>query len=98
MPEIEIYAVRWCADSNHARRHLDFLNVPYRYVDIDDDDAAERRVEFWNGGERVVPTIVLGAGGEESVLPNPSERELDEQLSVRGLLPIVPANAEASEP
>ncbi len=97
MSDVEIYGVRWCADSNNARRHLDFLNIPYRYLDIDDDDAAARRVERWNRGERIVPTIVLGAGGEESVLPNPSEAELDEQLSARGLLPIVTSDEQAPE-
>lgn len=97
MSDVEIYGARWCADSNHARRHLDFLNVPYRYLDIDDDDAAARRVERWNRGERVVPTIVLGGGGEESVLRNPSEAELDEQLSARGLLPIVTADPQAPD-
>ena len=96
MPDIDIYGTRWHADTNHTRKHLEFLNVPYRYVDIDDDEAAARQVERWNRGDRTIPTIVLGAAGDETVLANPSEAELHEQLAVRGLLPIGPIEEEAS--
>lgn len=96
MPEIDLYGTRWHADTNHARKHLEFLNVPYRYVDIDDDEGAARRVEDWNRGDRTIPTIVLDAAGEETVLANPSEAELHEQLAVRGLLPIAAGEEESS--
>ena len=97
MSAIEVYGARWSAESNQLLQHLRLLEVPHRYVDIDDDGAAAARVERWNRGERRIPTVVIDPGGEETVLARPASRELDRELSRRGLLPIVPASGEPTE-
>ena len=88
MAEIRVYGTEWSPETYRTRQHLELMAVPYRYVDIDEDEAAARQVEQWSDGERKVPAVVLSAAGEEKVLSTPSESRLDEELAQRGLLPL----------
>ncbi|MBN2388723.1 MAG: glutathione S-transferase N-terminal domain-containing protein [Anaerolineales bacterium] len=76
-PEIILYATRWCSDCRRARAFLDRHQVPYRWIDIDRDQAAEKIVIEINRGMRSVPTLVWPDG---STMVEPSESELAEKL------------------
>lgn len=77
--EITFYGTAWCGDCCRARALFDRHNIPYRYVDINKDEAAAQFVERVNRGFRSVPTIVWPDG---SMLVEPSTSELGKKLGV----------------
>jgi mycoredoxin len=74
---IGFYGTRWCGSSMRARRLLDKHQVPYRWIDIDQDPEASAFVQEVNNGYRSVPTIVFPDG---SILVEPSTAELLEKI------------------
>ena len=77
--EIIIYGTTWCGDSRRARRFFDEHNIPYRWVDIDQDLQGRHFVEEVNNGFRSVPTIIFPDG---SMLVEPSTAKLAEKLGI----------------
>jgi mycoredoxin len=71
--KIVVYATTWCGDCRMAKRWFDSHNIPYKWVNIEEDDEAAAYVVKVNRGMRSVPTIVFPDG---SVLVEPSPREL----------------------
>ena len=61
--------------------HLDRLEVPYEYVDIETDDAARKWVAEQNGGKEKKPTLDIGG----TILTEPSNAELDAVLEAQGI-------------
>lgn len=53
--------------------------MSYRYVDIDSDKAAQRRVRRLQRGRRRIPTVVLPTSGR--VLVEPANAELEAALA-----------------
>jgi glutaredoxin-like protein len=80
IPEIIFYGTTWCGDCRRARRFFDQHNIPYRWVDIDQDDEAAKSVEDFANGNRSVPTIVWPDG---SFLVEPSNETLARKLGVK---------------
>jgi mycoredoxin len=77
--EIILYGTSWCGGSRRACQLLDQHNIPYRYVNIDEDEMAAKYVESVNRGFRSVPTIVWPDG---TMLVEPSISELAKKLGV----------------
>jgi mycoredoxin len=77
MDQITMYGTRWCPDCRRAKQVLDRYNIPFTWVDIEDDAAAMEYVQRVNGGYRSVPTIVFPDG---SVLVEPGNAALEEKL------------------
>ncbi len=71
--EIKIYATNWCGDCRIAKRWFDAHDIPYEYINIEEDDKAAEFVVRVNRGMRSVPTIVFPDG---SILVEPTTREL----------------------
>jgi len=69
----KIYATTWCGDCRMAKRWFDSHNIPYEYINIEEDESAAAYVLRVNGGMRSVPTIVFPDG---SILVEPGPREL----------------------
>jgi thioredoxin reductase (NADPH) len=80
-PEITIYGVDRSPDTRRARTHLDQRRIAYRYVNMEKDEQAERKVIEWNRGERVTPTVVISGNGRTRRLAAPSDEELDAAIS-----------------
>ena len=80
-PEITVYGVNGCEGTVRVRRHLDGRGIAYRYVNVDKDENAERKVIEWNFGRRITPTIVVSGNGRTRRLPVPSNDELDAIIS-----------------
>jgi glutaredoxin len=74
--EIILYGTTWCFDTRQSRRFLDNNQIPYRYIDINNDQEARAFVEKVNHGCRSVPTIVFP---DQCILVEPSDAELDEK-------------------
>jgi mycoredoxin len=70
---IKVYATTWCGDCRMARRWFDNHNIPYEYINIEEDEQAAEYVVRVNNGMQSVPTIVFPDG---SILVEPSPREL----------------------
>ena len=79
MADITVYGAPWCPDCKRSKKFLTEQRVPYRWVDIDRDAAALRRVEELQGGARTIPTIVFGDG---SMLIEPTNEELAQKLGM----------------
>lgn len=77
--EIVMYGTTWCYDSRRARAIFDQNNIPYRWIDIDQDMEARKFVEQVNNGFRSVPTILFPDG---SMLVEPSNTELKVRLGL----------------
>jgi mycoredoxin len=76
---IVLYGTTWCGGSRRCRLLLDRYGIPYKWVDIDQDETAAKFVETVNGGHRSVPTIIWPDG---SRLTEPTESELTMKLGV----------------
>ncbi len=77
---IKMFATTWCGDCRMAKRWLDAHDIPYEYINIEQDEQAAAYVMQVNRGRRTVPTIVFPDG---SVLVEPSARELAAKFSMR---------------
>ena len=77
--KIVVYGTRWCGDTRRALRFLDQVNIPYQWIDIDQDREARRFVEDVNNGYRSVPTIIFPDG---SMLVEPTEDQLAQKLGL----------------
>ena len=77
--EIVLYGPSWCGGTRRARALLERNNIPFRWVDIEQDDTAARYLESIAGGFRSVPTLTWPDG---SMLVEPSEQELAKKLGV----------------
>jgi len=79
MPDqiILIYATSWCGDCRRARRFFDHHQIPYQWIDIDQNPEGEKFVRQVNRGQRSVPTIIFPDG---AILVDPSNLQLAEKL------------------
>lgn len=77
--EITLYGAHWCPDCRRSKMFLGEHQIPYQWVDIEQDGEAEQFVVEKNGGKRIIPTILFGDG---SVLVEPSNAELAAKLGL----------------
>jgi mycoredoxin len=81
MPDIKVYGTDWCGDTHRARRVLDRKGVAYDYIDIDEDEAGEKKVIEFNKGKRRVPLVEIGSDdGKMTRLSVPSAEEIEKAL------------------
>ena len=71
------YGVSWCWHCRRARNFLKKHNIPYEYINIDDDKQAEEFVLKVNNGMRSVPTIVFPDG---KILVEPTNSQIKKKL------------------
>jgi mycoredoxin len=76
-PVVDLYATRWCGHSQQVRRFLERMGIPYRYIDLETNPDAVRRLQWLTGGSASHPTVVIG----DEVLVEPSLAELQEALA-----------------
>ncbi len=79
-PTITLYGAYWCPDCRRSKQFLGEHQIPYRWVDIEQDPAAEQHVLDVNHGKRIIPTIEFGDG---AVLVEPSNAELAAKLGLK---------------
>jgi thioredoxin reductase (NADPH) len=83
MPEsdsaITVYGAYWCPDCRRAKQFLGEHQIPYDWIDIEQDAAAEQFVIEKNGGKRIIPTIVFDDG---TALVEPSNADLAAKMGL----------------
>jgi len=79
-PMITVYGTYWCPDCRQAKKFLGEQLIPFQWIDIEQDQAAERLVLEKNNGKRIIPTIVFEDG---SILVEPSNAELAQKLGLK---------------
>ena len=77
--EITVYGTYWCPDCRRSKQFLGEHQIPYNWVDIDEDKAGENYVLQRNSGKRIIPTIEFADG---SILIEPSNAELAAKLGL----------------
>jgi len=78
--DITIYGAYWCPDCRRSKQFLGEHQIPYRWVDIEQDKAGEAYVLQRNEGKRIIPTIEFADG---SILVEPSNAELAAKLGLK---------------
>jgi thioredoxin reductase (NADPH) len=79
-PDITVYGAHWCPDCRRSKQFLGEHQIPYNWVDIEQDKAGEQYVLTKNDGKRIIPTIAFGDG---SILVEPSNAELAAKLGLK---------------
>ncbi len=79
-PEITVYGAYWCPDCRQSKQFLGEHQIPYNWVNIEEDEAAEQFVIETNNGKRIIPTITFADG---SFLVEPSNAELAAKLGLK---------------
>jgi len=74
---ILFYGVTWCGDCRRSIKILQQNEIPFTYLNIDQDDVAEQFVLKTNRGMRSVPTIVFPDG---TILVEPTNAQLIQKL------------------
>lgn len=79
-PEITVYGTYWCPDCRRSKQFLGEHQIPYHWIDIEQDKAGEAYVLARNAGKRIIPTIEFADG---SILVEPSNAELAAKLGLK---------------
>lgn len=74
-----VYGTAWCPDCKRSKKFLGEHRVQYSWIDVEQDEAAMRKIEELNNGKQIIPTIVFKDG---SVLAEPSNAELAGKLGI----------------
>ena len=80
--QVKVYGADWCEDTQATRNHLDSFGVAYRYINVEQDRAAEEWIKQQNRGKRQTPTVDI----QGKILIEPDEKELEEALRGTGLM------------
>lgn len=78
--KITVYGANWCGDCKRAKKFLGEQRVHYHWVDIEQHPEEVAVVEHYNGGKRIIPTILFDDG---TVLVEPSNAELAAKLGLQ---------------
>jgi len=79
-PFITVYGAHWCPDCRRSKQFLGEHQIPYNWVDIEQDKAGEQYVIKKNNGKRIIPTIEFA---DKSILVEPSNAELAAKLGLK---------------
>ncbi|MEZ4676855.1 MAG: FAD-dependent oxidoreductase [Caldilineaceae bacterium] len=79
-PQITVYGAYWCPDCRRSKQFLGEHQIPYHWVDIEQDPAGEEYVIAKNDGKRIIPMIVFADG---SALVEPSNADLAAKLGLK---------------
>ncbi len=79
---MKVYGADWCEDTRRTVAHLRELGVAFRYVNIEQDEAARAWVREHNDGKERKPTLDLAG----QVLSTPTTHELESALREKGFM------------
>jgi len=77
---IIVYGAHWCPDCRTSKQFLGEHQIPYTWVDIEEDKQAEQEVIARNKGKRIIPTIVFE---DDSFLVEPTNAQLAAKLGLK---------------
>lgn len=78
-PQIILYSTTWCYHCNQARDYFKEKKIPYKNMDVEQDEQAEKKLTqtYKSLG---VPVVVIGTGANEVVLRGFSPARFEEAL------------------
>jgi glutaredoxin len=76
---LKFYGALWCGDCRRSKRFLDKHDIPYEFIDTDQNAEAAAIARSYNRGRLSIPTIVFPDG---SFVIEPSDRELAQKLAL----------------
>lgn len=79
-PNITVYGAFWCPDCHRSKQFLGENQIPYNWVDVEEDAEGEAFVIEANDGKRRIPTLSFDDG---TVLTVPSNAELAAKLNLK---------------
>jgi thioredoxin reductase (NADPH) len=79
-PQVIFYGAHWCPDCRRAKQFLGEHQIPYHWVDIEQDREGEKYILQKNNGKRIIPTIEFADG---SILVEPTNAELAAKLGLK---------------
>ncbi len=82
MKDVVIYSTDYCPYCRQAERFLNDKGVPFKSVDVTNDDAMRAKLVEMSG-QRTVPQIFIGGesiGGYSDMMKLHSKGELDKKL------------------
>lgn len=79
-PDITVYGAFWCPDCHRSKQFLGEHQIPYNWVDVEEDAEGEAFVIEANDGKRRIPTLSFDDG---TVLTVPSNAELAAKLNLK---------------
>lgn len=79
-PKITVYGAYWCPDCRRSKQFLGEHQIPYNWVDIEEDKEGEQYVIRKNDDKRIIPTIEFEDG---SILVEPSNADLAAKLGLK---------------
>ena len=79
-PRLTLYGTHWCPDCRRSKQFLGEQQIPYRWIDLEEQPEAEQLVIEINQGKRLIPTIVFPDG---SFLAEPSNTDLAVKLGLK---------------
>jgi thioredoxin reductase (NADPH) len=77
---ITVFGAYWCPDCRRSKQFLGEHQIPYHWVDIEQDPDGEAYVLRKNNGKRIIPTIEFSDG---SILVEPSNAALAAKLGLK---------------
>jgi thioredoxin reductase (NADPH) len=77
---IIVYGAHWCPDCRRSKQFLGEHQIPYTWIDIEEDKQAEQEVIAKNQGKRIIPTIVFQDG---DFLVEPTNAQLAAKLGLK---------------
>lgn len=77
--KITVYGAYWCPDCMLSKQFLGEHQIPYNFVNIDENKEGEQYITELNNGKRIIPTITFT---DDSFLVWPSNAELGEKLGL----------------
>ncbi len=77
---IRVYGAHWCPDCRRSKQFLGEHQIPYTWIDIEEDAAGETFVMETNKGKRIIPTIVFEDG---EFLVEPTNAQLAAKLGLK---------------
>jgi thioredoxin reductase (NADPH) len=78
--DILVYGAHWCPDCRTSKQFLGEHQIPYQWIDIEEDKAAEQFVIEINDGKRIIPTIAFADG---TFLAEPSNAQLAKKIGLK---------------
>lgn len=73
-----MFTTTWCGYCVRLKSGLDREDIPFREINIEEDEAAADLVMTVNGGNQTVPTLVFRDG---TALTNPTIAEVKAKLA-----------------
>lgn len=83
MKEVTVYTTRTCPYCRQAERLLTSKGVPFKNVDVTEDDELRMKLVEMSGGRRTVPQIFIGEtaiGGYTDLVALDQKKELEPML------------------